>query len=585
MIFSPGETPALASRADLRAARRALRAMSRLAADGAPLAPPGVEGRSLGTPARGRALMQGRLMISGVALPAGGDDPWRDPAPAAAAALHGFVWLDDLMAAGGAAAREVAQRWLAGWLADHATPRGAQTPAWCPTIAARRLIRWCHHIRALTTGPGQRNAGPLAGSLRAHGDFLAARWLAAPEGAERVETATALVYAACIPGSGRDLIHTAAAALDRASAEAIDSTGGLSSRNPEALLAVFVHLGWAEAALQSAGLGAPETMNSLQAARDHIAPALRALRHADGGLARFHGGGSGAEGALDLALADRGRRERPRLGGAMGFARLAARRTTVIVDAAPPPPGPDGQASTLAFELTSGRRPVIAGPGPGAVLGPQWARAVRATAAHATLALEGWSSSRLPSSLMRGTDAGGPLADGPAQVTLTREGAGSAAALVMSHDGWARSHGLVHVRRLALSGDGRTLWGEDALMALTPAQRRLQATTATDGTPFALRFPLHPDVTPTLDAAGRLVRLGLRSGEVWELRADTLVPVLEPSAYVDRDHEGPRASWTVVLAGRTVGPAQQFGWTLAKAEDTPIGVRDPGAEAEEAAPD
>ena len=82
----------------------------------------------------------------------------------------------------------------------------------------------------------------------------------------------------------------------------------------------------------------------------------------------------------------------------MGFARLSGGRTTVIVDAASPPGGAAGglaHASTNAFELTSGRRPLIVSCGSGAPFGPDWRLAGRATASHSTLAVEGFSSSRL----------------------------------------------------------------------------------------------------------------------------------------------------------------------------------------------
>ena len=66
---------------------------------------------------------------------------------------------------------------------------------------------------------------------------------------------------------------------------------------------------------------------------------LRALRHADGGLARFHGGGRGAEGRLDAALANAGIKPLPSAGMAMGYVRLTGGRTSIVVDAAPPPQG------------------------------------------------------------------------------------------------------------------------------------------------------------------------------------------------------------------------------------------------------
>ena len=107
------------------------------------------------------------------------------------------------------------------------------------------------------------------------------------------------------------------------------------------------------------------------------------------------GGGRGAAGQ---ALANAGVKALPSAGLAMGFARLSGGRTTVIVDAASPPGGGAGRhahASTNAFELTSGRRPVIVSCGSGAPFGPDWRQAGRATASHSTLAVEGYSSSRL----------------------------------------------------------------------------------------------------------------------------------------------------------------------------------------------
>ena len=85
-------------------------------------------------------------------------------------------------------------------------------------------------------------------------------------------------------------------------------------------------------------------------------------------------------------------------GVAMGFARLQGGRTTLIADAAAPPAGrasAEAHASTLAFELTSGRRPIVVSCGSGRSFGPDWRRAGRATPSHSTLCLDGISSSRL----------------------------------------------------------------------------------------------------------------------------------------------------------------------------------------------
>ncbi|MCB2140404.1 MAG: heparinase, partial [Rhodobacteraceae bacterium] len=113
----------------------------------------------------------------------------------------------------------------------------------------------------------------------------------------------------------------AAAALARHCDRQVDSDGAVPSRNPQELMEVLTLLTWAEAALTDAGRDVPA---ALRGAIERIAPTLRALRHADGGLARFHGGGRGAEGRLDQALAAAGGRAITAHGLAMGYARLAA---------------------------------------------------------------------------------------------------------------------------------------------------------------------------------------------------------------------------------------------------------------------
>lgn len=617
-------------RRNLRAARRALRSGT---ASGFVSH---TEPRSLGDPARGRQLVAGNLLFAGqlaqlCAAPGTdptGVDPWtlRPPSVGFAAALHGFAWIDDLASLGGLAARDTAQRWVAGWIARFGAAPGGHGAAaagrdarlaWSPDLAGRRLIRWVHHGPFLLAGSGRREAPAFFACAAAHAGFLAERWPAAAPGLPRFEALTGLLYAGLSLTGMQGHVAPALAGLARDCDRLIDAGGGLPGRNPEELLAVFILLGWAAAALQEATApgedGAPPRHRAdagaaaaIAAALDRIAPTLRALRHADGSLARFHGGGSGAPGALDLALAEaatltgatatgdsmpgvRRRRSatlRPRPGNAMGFARLAARRTTVIVDAAPPPAGPDGHAATLAFELVSGRRPIIVNCGPGAGFGPQWHRAARATVAHSSLDLEGWSSSRLGAASRAGS--GEPaLSDRPGQVTLAREGEGHAAGLVLGHDGYARSHGLVHVRRLALNPDGRALMGEDALIALDPAQRRrfdaMLDAGALAGIGFAIRFHLHPDVDAAIDLGGRAVSLALRSGEVWVLRCEGALPALEPSVYLEAGRLRPRATQQIVLAGRALTPAVQIGWTLAKAQDMPAGLRDVALDEEEGA--
>jgi len=258
----------------------------------------------------------------------------------------------------------------------------------------------------------------------------------------------------------------------------------------------------------------------------------------------------------------------------MGFARLAAGRTTVIVDAKSPPEGRASEAahaSTLAFELTSGRRPVVVCCGSGAPFGAEWQRAGRATASHSTLALDGYSSSRLGSG-NRLTDRAGVI---PARMTSGSDGQ----ALLLGQTGWSATHGLTHMRGLELSADGRALMGQDSIGAFNGAERKrfdqVMAAVKLAGLPFAIRFHLHPEVDAEIDMGGAAVSLGLRSGEIWVFRHDGAAKLsVEPSVYLEKGRLRPRATKQIVLSARVLDYAAEVGWTLAKAQDTPLAIRD-----------
>jgi uncharacterized heparinase superfamily protein len=377
----------------------------------------------------------------------------------------------------------------------------------------------------------------------------------------------------------------AARALDRECDAHIGQAGHLPTRNPEELLDVFTLLTWAAAALDDAGINAP----SLMAATQRIAPTLRTLRHADGGLARFHGGGRGLEGRLDTALAASGTKGRRKDGLAMGYARLSAGRTSVIIDAAPPPMGAasaGAHASTMAFELTSGRRPMIVNCGSGASFGADWRRAGRATPSHSTLVVSGESSARLGTP---GAEAEW-LTQAPRDVPIQMSHASDGVRFEGGHDGYVRSFGLTHARTIEMTFDGRGVAGEDMLLALSDtAKRRFDKAldaSRMQGVPYQIHFHLHPEVDANIDMGGAAVSLALRSGEIWVFRTDARARItLEPSVYLEKSRLSPRAAKQIVLSGRALEYAGRIRWSLAKAQDTPISIRDLAQDALYPAPD
>ncbi|HMO06431.1 MAG TPA: heparinase II/III family protein [Paracoccaceae bacterium] len=565
-----GWATGLAQWAEGRANARAARAAARSAPATGFVSSP--EPRSIGMHARGRQLVAGHFTLAGRLIEAPGVPLWDalPPDPAVLAEAHGFLWLDDLAALGDAPARARARDWTWGWIDRYGRGQG---PGWAPDLTGRRLIRLINHALFLLSGQGRAESQAFFAALAAQVSFLDRRWHATRPGLPRFEALAGLVYAALALTGTEARVGAAVAALAAECEAEVDAGGGLPTRNPEELLEVFTLLTWVVQAIAASGR-APEP--ALSAAIARIAPCLRTLRHADGTLARFHGGGRGAEGRLDAALAASGVRGVPGLGPAMGFLRMSGGRTSVIVDAADPPAGRAGRsahASTLAFELVSGRRAVIVSCGSGAAFGGEWRKAGRATASHSTLSLEGYSSSRF------GRGLGDAMAE-VAHVVMARPMAGlEGTGLTLAHDGWTRTHGLTHTRQLFLSHDGRMLEGVDALAPATEEDRaRLSAVMVRRGGEplrYALRFHLHPDADLSLDMGGTAVSIALRSGEVWVFRGEGgQVLTLEPSVYLERGRLKPRPARQIVLPGVVTGESGLTGWTLAKAQDTPLAIRD-----------
>ncbi|KMK68793.1 heparinase II/III family protein [Puniceibacterium sp. IMCC21224] len=536
------------------------------------------EPRTIGSFARGRQLCAGNLMFAGHLIEAPNALPWdlSPPDTAYEDELHGFIWLDDLAAVGEPATRKVAQAWLWGWIARYG---GGKGPGWTPELTGRRLIRWIHHAIFLLRGQESALSIAFYRSLAQQTVFLGRRWHASPPGLPRFEALTGLIYAGLSLSGMETHAEPARRALGAECARQIDAQGGLPTRNPEDLLRVFTLLIWARTALEEADLK-PDPAHLAAIAR--IAPTLRTLRHSDGGLARFHGGGRGLDGQLDQTLAASGIRKFHADGLAMGYARLSAGRTSILVDAAPPPVGKasyNAHASTLAFELTSGRRPLIVNCGSGAVFGVDWRRAGRATPSHSALCLDGYSSARLgkPGTIERATRE--MLEDAPEKVPVQISRAPDGLTFEGGHDGYVSTHGLTQARSLALTFDGRGVVGEDMLVAIENADKkrfdRRMDHVKLAGIPYQIRFHLHPDVDAELDLGGAAVSMALRSGEIWVFRHEGVMDLaVDPSVYLEKGRLRPRAAKQIVLSGRAMEYATRIRWSLAKAQDTAIAIRD-----------
>ena len=491
-----------------------------------------------GDAARGARLLRGEFETLGTAraLRPGMEaaEGWDPPSgtPAWRAAAHGFAWMRDLRALGTDTARLQARALTADWLA-----RGAEEPiADAPEVVGARLSAWLGHWdffaataedafrRAVMTRLAQ-DARDLSAALPAEAEHRGA--LGALKGA----------MAAAIALEEDTYLQRAVRFLPAEIERQFHPDGGHVERSPSMQLQALQDLIEIRNLMHGAGLEPPP---HLAAALDRAAPALRLFRHGDGGLALFNGTRDENSALLDLVLTQGQARGRAPLDlPETGFQRLQAGRTLVIVDTGAPPAGrpaagegglPAGadrfaHAGTLAFEMSVGRDRLIVNCGAAPAAEDAWRDALRSTAAHSTLVLSDTNSSELrPEGLGRR----------PEQVETARHESAGAQWLEASHDGWRRSFGAVHRRRLYLAESGDDLRGEDMVEV------------GGDGMlpPFALRFHLHPGVVASLlqDESAALLRLP--SGIGWKIRAKGARVALEESVYLGLE---PRRSSQVVL--------------------------------------
>ncbi len=536
------------------------------------------EPRTIGSYARGQQLRAGNFMFAGRLVVDNVNSIWEIERPDGAfeAYLHGFSWLDDLAAVGDVATRRITQDWLIGWIDRYDSGHGS---GWTPELTGRRLIRWINHALFLLKNQDKPTSDRYFRSLARQTKFLSRRWHSAPVGLPRFEALTGLIYAGLALEGSDHLVVPAMKAIAQECDRCIDEAGGIPSRNPEELMEVFTLLNWAASSLSEAG-HMPLRPHLL--AIERVAPTLRALRHADGTLARFHGGGIGMEGRLDQALAASGVRARTGTGLAMGFARMSGGRTSVIVDAYPPPSAAhsfNAHASTLAFEMTSGRRPIIVNCGSGAQYGEEWRRAGRATPSHSTLCIDGYSSSRFAAPGLVGDIFYEMLIDTPRDVPVQQSSGTEGSRFQASHDGYIATHGLSHVRQIDMSINGREIIGTDTLGALSENDRiafeAMMNSNQGRGVAFDIRFHIHPDVSAELDLGGTAVSLSLKSGEVWVFRHDSeAVLALDPGVYLESGRLKPRATKQIVLSDVVMDYASVISWSLARAQDGQRHFRD-----------
>lgn len=513
----------------------------------------------IGDVRRGHALLRGELAFQGETHPVDtlafkrGD--WGRPF---AEYVHSFAWLRDLSTvATRAQGAPIAEALMARWLDDYA--ERIDPLAWRADLWGRRLLFWTCHAPLILSSTDLVYRSSVLNTLARGARHLDRGADKAPPGAPRIAAWCGVITAGLLIPGGDPRRAFGEAGLARALASGLTDDGGSVSRSP-AMLADTIQL---LSTLREVYTARREEMpEAAQTALARAVPALLGVMHGDRMLASWQGAGPSTPDDLTALIEASGIRTRPlRQARDWGYQRLAAGGAVLIVDAAPPPIAKvveGGCASTLAFEFSDGEQRLIVNCGGAraavAQLPAAFAEGLRTTAAHSTLTVGDSNSTAI--------HADGTLGRGVAQVELSRQESDVASRIEASHDGYVRRWGLVHRRQLMLTGDGKELRGEDALL---PHGRKRKAGMA----PFCIRFHLGAGVqaSPTADGLAALLRLpsqGTGGGALWQFRCRGGMLTIEDSLWIDGEGR-PVATQQLVVSGEAPAGGANVSWALKRA--------------------
>jgi uncharacterized heparinase superfamily protein len=502
---------------------------------------------------RALAMYAGTFTLAGKTVTTDGSSIFAIAAPSAAFAreLHGFVWLSHLAKANTPLSRLHAQALVQDWMDLDDDKR---TPALSleASVTADRLSALLAYADWLRDGATEALRQQLL--VQVTKDVRRLRRCARERGVAQIGIDAALVAACVAVPVYRRRLPRAMQRLDGELKRQVLADGGHVSRCPNAVAEMLEILMPLRAAMAEAGLPASTVMMN---AIDRMLPMLRFFIDPTGRVAHFNGAAQLEAALVDALLAadDTGGHAHGNASHS-GYQRLEAAGTVAILDCGAPPP-PEfaryAHAGTLSFELSTAANRVVINCGTTDAARPKWRAVSRQTAAHSTVVVDGRSSARIVDSGLVAKLSGPTLIGGPREVGVDRREHGGVIAVVASHDGYGRSHNLIHERTLRLTASGDRLDGRDLLM---PADDLAERTVD-----YVVRFHLDPAIQPVMLANGVVMLIGAK-GEAWEFHAEDIVPRLEDSVYL-ADPTGAVTTQQIVLAGGVPDMVEQR-WTFVR---------------------
>ncbi len=481
---------------------------------------------------RGEALSRGIWRIGQQRLllqP--GTAPWDVQMPSRhfADRVHRFGWLADLMAEGEAAQAQ-AVALTDQWVSSFGKFDGF---AWRLEVAASRIWNWLRcGAPLLEAGPDHARAS-LIDCLARQARYIAEVIDTAHDPNSRWMGAVVLTaYSLCLR-KGAHLTE----ALDRLEAETIAQIlpdGGHVTRSPAHLLSSLIHLQTIEDALQRSGRPVPAWLSSVI---PRMGAMLAFFQAGDGGLDPFNDSDEARPEAVHAVLARLPAPPRRFVfAPKSGFQKIERGSLRIVLDCGEAPPRPFGdhaRAGALGFELSDGRARLVTSCGWSAEVNVDWQAAVRRTSAHSTLVLSGRDSA----SFVLNDETRLRALIGPEGIAAKRLEEADEIWLDAQHAGYKTTHGLLHRRRLFVSGAGERVTGEDSLVRPVAQPQSEERKFV----PYELRFHLHPTVTALM--AKDSIRLICEDGRSWRFKTT---------------HEGARLEKTIYLARGIVEQSEQI---------------------------
>lgn len=462
--------------------------------------------------------------------------PWSVPSPSRhySDRLHRFEWLGALFgqgAPGAERARALVDHWIQSFGAFHGF-------YWRLSPLVVRVWEWMLAGPALfETGPSDLCHERLQTLIRQI-EFVELGLDTCTDPSTRWRGACVLVANALCLKEGRGA-ESALALLETECTAQILPDGGHVSRSPEVLLQALADLITLRDAVARAGRPQPEFFTKWI---PRMGAMLNFFQLGDGGLCPFNAGSQSRPEAVAAVLAALDDPPR-KFSFAMksGFQKLSKKQLCLILDAGAAPSSlfaGRAHSGPLNFELSDGAARIVTSCGFSPEVNLDWQAAVRRTGAHSTLSLGGRDAS--PFTTFEPTRLLTP--EGPEGISAKRLEEADEIWLDAQHAGWKKRFGLIHRRRMFMSGDGERLTGEDSLVrpvsqALDPEGKFLS---------FDIRFHLHPSVKAT--TKGDAIELQCENGALWRFRTTHSGTRLELSRYLGRGLVEPTVQ--IVMSGR-----------------------------------